>query len=112
MPNLVESIGYSWGKVHAGLIAYLCDLHRSGTHNPLELFCRELEIPIPNRPRARREYAVGPGRGMRVDVAILDDIDNAPPPLLLEIKVDDHETGDDEASRQTKRYADASPDSA
>ena len=34
MANMIELIGYSWGKVHAGMIKYLCDLQFAGEIQP------------------------------------------------------------------------------
>jgi hypothetical protein len=38
MANLVRSLGYSLGKVHCGLIHYLCALHQEGNRQPFESF--------------------------------------------------------------------------
>jgi hypothetical protein len=35
MANLISSVDYSLGKLHSGLLALLCDLHREGMTAPL-----------------------------------------------------------------------------
>ena len=47
MANLIESMGYSLGNIHVGLIAYMCDLYREGTVTPLESFLQTLAVPVP-----------------------------------------------------------------
>ena len=99
--NLVSSIGYSLGKLHTGLLAYLCDLHRSGETEPLEALFRGLGVRVPSRPTPRREWN-------SVDLAIFEG-DAASPCILIEMKVDDHEHGEEAGDPQTIRYATAHP---
>jgi len=44
MPNVISAIGYSLGKVHTGMLVYLCDLHREG------LVLSLIHISEPTRP--------------------------------------------------------------
>lgn len=102
MANLIESMGYSLGKVHSGLLAYVVDLSRNGT-GPLLQLLSLLNIPVPNEPIPYREWKVG--SGIRLDVVIFNS--NASiPSIIFEIKVDDHEPTSNNTS-QTARYADA-----
>ena len=88
MANLIESIGYSLGKIHVGLIAYMCDLYREGTVAPLESFLQTLAVPVPREPRPVREWKVVGGR---LDLAIFDGQAESPS-VIIEMKVDDYET--------------------
>ena len=88
MANLIESMGYSLGKVHVGLIAYMCDLYREGTVVPLESFLQTLSVPVPREPRSVREWKV---KGGRLDLAIFDGKAKCPS-VIIEMKVDDYET--------------------
>ena len=97
MTNLIRSVGYSIGKIHTGLLAYLCDLHRDGVRGPLESFLGSVGIAITFKPLPRREWN-------SVDLAVLDEATRQPR-ILVEIKVDDHETGVSEDTYQTNRYA-------
>lgn len=97
MANLIESMGYNLGKVHVGLIAYMCDLYQENPA-PLESFLTTLEVPVPGEPKPIREWASGQGK---VDLAIFDG-DEENPCFIIEMKVDDHET-----DKQLKRYTDA-----
>jgi len=101
MANLIRALGYSLGKVHSGLIAYLCDLHREGIHEPLDSFFGAIGVRVPAIPVPRREWN-------SVDLAIFDG-DAGAPGILVEVKVDDHEGGASEDSYQTKRYAERWP---
>jgi hypothetical protein len=101
MANLVNSLGYSLGKVHTGLIAYLCDLCREGTREPLESLFGALGVRVPVIPVPRREWN-------SVDLAILEG-DTGTPWILVEVKVDDHEGGGAQDDYQTVRYARAWP---
>lgn len=101
MANLIRSLGYSLGKVHSGLIAYMCDLYRDGTREPLVSFFGALDVQVPLNPVPRREWN-------SVDLAILDG-DNGEPRILVEMKVDDRETGDSDDNYQTVRYANRWP---
>lgn len=97
MANLIESMGYNLGKVHVGLIAYMCDLYRKNPA-PLESFLTTLEVPVPGEPKPIREWKSRQGR---VDLAIFDG-DEENPCFIIEMKVDDHET-----DQQLERYTDA-----
>ena len=88
MANLIESVGYGLGKIHVGLIAYMCDLYREGTVDPLESFLQTLAVPVPRKPRPVREWKVAGGR---LDLAIFDGQAESPS-VILEMKVDDYET--------------------
>lgn len=101
MANLIESLGYSLGKVHVGLLAYMCNLVRAGTVGPLEAFLQSLDIPVPHDPVPYREWKAA--RGVRLDLAIFDG-DAGISCIIVEMKVDDREVG------QTTLYADATPD--
>lgn len=96
MANLIRSIGYSLGKVHAGIISYLCELYREGNREPFESFLTALGVSVPSDPIPKREWR-------SVDLAILDA--QAEPLILIELKVDDHESGSSQESYQTVRYA-------
>lgn len=109
MANFIESFGYNIGKVHIGILAYICDLCREGQNHPLQAFLSSLEIPFPERPVARREWKIGPCT--RVDLAIFDG-DNEHPNVIVELKVDDYETTrriDGSELPQTVIYANATP---
>jgi len=100
MANLIKYIGYSLGKVHAGMISYLCELYREGNREPFESFLTALGVSVPSNPVPRREWS-------SVDLAILDKMQDGHmvPRILIELKVDDHETGSNQESYQTVRYA-------
>jgi len=100
MANLIRSLGYSLGKVHTGMISYLCELHREGNKEPLESFLTALGVNIPNDPVSRREWN-------SVDLAILEknNENQMEPVILIELKVDDRETGSNPENYQTVRYA-------
>lgn len=100
MANLIRSIGYSLGKVHAGMISYLCELYREGTREPFESFLKALGVSVPSNPVPRREWC-------SVDLAILEKKQDSQmvPRILIELKVDDHETGSSPDSYQAVRYA-------
>lgn len=102
MANVVRSIGYSLGKVHAGMLAYLCDLHREGQTEPLESFFSHLPATVPPNPTPRREWN-------SVDLAIFSG-DARKPSIIVEVKVDDWEHGGRPGRYQTERYAEAWPD--
>lgn len=102
MANIVRSIGYSLGKVHAGMLAYLCDLYREGHTEPLESFFGKLGVTVPPNPTPRREWN-------SVDLAIFSG-DARQPSILVEVKVDDWEHGGKAKGYQTVRYAEAWPD--
>lgn len=108
MANLISSIGYSLGKAHTGMLAYLCGLHREGVREPLERFFGALGVPMPMSPRAKREWN-------SVDLAIFDG-ESAAPALLIEMKVDDHDhkttkriDGNKATGYQTEIYGRAFP---
>lgn len=65
MANLIKSIGYSLGKVHAGMISYLCELYREGNREPFESFLTALGLSVPSNPVPRREWC-------SVDLAMLE----------------------------------------
>ncbi len=100
MANIIQSIGYSLGKVHAGMISYLCEMYREGNKEPLESFLAFLGIKVPPNPISRREWN-------SVDLAILERREDGQetPEILIEVKVDDHESGLTPESYQTVRYA-------
>lgn len=108
MANLISSIGYSLGKVHTGMVAFLCELHREGTRGPLESLLGHLGMRAPMYPRAKREWN-------SIDLAIFD-AESATPALLIEMKVDDHDhettksiDGNKATGYQTEIYAQAFP---
>lgn len=100
MANLIKSIGYSLGKVHAGMISYLCELYREGNREPFESFLTALGVSVPSNPVPKREWC-------SVDLAILEKIQDGQmvPRILIELKVDDYETGSNPENYQTVRYA-------
>ena len=100
MANLIRSIGYSLGKVHTGMISYLCELYREGNQEPFESFLTSLGVSVPSNPVPRREWN-------SVDLAILEQTKDGQevPRILIELKVDDHESGENQESFQTVRYA-------
>jgi hypothetical protein len=106
--NLISSIGYSLGKVHTGMLAFLCELHREGVRGPLECLLGHLGVPLPVCPKAKREWN-------SIDLAIFDG-ENVTPALLIEMKVDDHDhettkwiDGNKATGYQTDIYARAFP---
>ena len=109
MANLISSVGYSLGKLHSGLLAYLCNLHREGITDPLTMLLESLGVTVPRCPRPIREWNC-------VDLAIFDG-DADCPSVLIEMKVDDHErdemtkwiNGKEEEGTQTELYAKAYP---
>lgn len=100
MANLIRSIGYSLGKIHSGMISYLCELYREGNEEPFESFLNSFGLSVPSNPIPRREWN-------SVDLAILEQTKNGEevPRILIEVKVDDHESGSNEENYQTVRYA-------
>lgn len=84
MANFVEAMGYSLGKLHTGMLCYMCSLWNEGIREPLESFLNTLNIPLPEtRPLiAAREWN-------SIDLVILN-VDNTPY-LVVEMKVDDYE---------------------
>ncbi len=100
MANLIRAIGYSLGKVHVGMISYLCEIYKEGNAEPLESFLGCLGVKVPSDPIPRREWN-------SVDLAILERNEDGQeiPRILIEVKVDDFESGQDQAHYQTVRYA-------
>jgi hypothetical protein len=100
MTNLIRSMGYSLGKVHVGMITYLCELYREGNKEPFESFLSSFNLSIPSSPIPRREWN-------SVDLAILEKSDSGQetPNILIEVKVDDYEGGSNQQNYQTIRYA-------
>lgn len=98
MANFVESMGYSLGKVHTGLIAYMCNLYREGRVNVLQSFLQNLNIPVPSKPNPFREWSSEKGK---LDLAIFNG-EEKKPCIIIEMKIDDHET-----ETQLKRYSEA-----
>jgi hypothetical protein len=56
MANVISSVGYTLEKVHSGMIAYLCDLHREGVTTPLESLFGALHVSVPKTPVPQREW--------------------------------------------------------
>lgn len=82
MPNLINCIGYANGKLHTGLIAYLCALHNDGEREPLASFFNALDATPPEGAvKARREYK---GIDLYIEVS-------GKPYVAIEMKVDDRE---------------------
>ena len=109
MTNIVQSIGYSLGKLHTGFFAYLCDIYREGEREPLEAVLETLGVPVPAIPTPAREWN-------SIDLAILDGQERRPR-ILIEMKVDDHEhettrviNGVRKKGYQTDLYAEAFPE--
>ncbi len=100
MANLIRSMGYSLGKVHVGMISYLCELYREGNREPFESFFASFNLLVPSNPVPRREWN-------SVDLAILEQTKDGQeiPRILIEMKVDDHESGSNQENYQTVRYA-------
>lgn len=105
MANIIESFGYSLGKVHVGMLVYLCDLFREGITEPLTTALAAFEVPVPGNPIPRREWKIGPR--LRVDLAIFDGLRETPS-IVIEVKVDDYE-GVQGDVWQTTLYSDATP---
>ena len=101
MANLIHCFGYRLGKVHTGMLAFLCQLHCEGTQEPLESLFGHLSVQVPNCPRAEREWN-------SIDLAISEG-EAEEPAILVEIKVDDHE-GTKQGKSQTEFYATQFPD--
>lgn len=105
MANIVNCIGYTLGKVHTGLLAFLCQLHQEGTREPLEVLLGHLGVQLPSCPRPEREWE-------SVDLAIFDSGADAPA-VLIEMKVDDHDTekriGSGAKKTQTELYTERFP---
>jgi hypothetical protein len=85
MANIVESVGYALGKLHTGLIAYLCDLWNGGDCAPFERFCQSLCINIPRRG------VLCPHREWKGLDLVIFGSDDTTPLVAIEMKVDDHE---------------------
>lgn len=107
MANLIRSIGYSLGKVHAGMISYLCEMYREGNREPFESLLISLGIPVPFNPIPRREWN-------SVDLVILERTEDGQetPRILIEVKVDDYESGNSQEHYQTVRDASRWPSCA
>jgi hypothetical protein len=109
MANWFESIGYGLGKLHTGMLCYLCDLYTEGVSKPLEAVLSSFGLRPPKKISYAREWD-------SIDLAIFDELQQSPW-ILIETKVDDHEH---ETSRelggfqrngyQTVVYHDAHPD--
>lgn len=101
MANFFNSVGYALGKLHSGMIVYLCDLFNEGNKEPLTSFFDSLGIPIiGEKVYAEKEYK-------RVDLVIFSDKKKL---ALFEIKVDDHESWGKKYGYQTERYLKLIPD--
>ncbi len=100
MANLIRSIGYSLGKVHAGMISYLCELYREGNEEPFKSFLNSFDLSVPSNPVPRREWN-------SVDLVILEQTNDGKEVarILIEVKVDDYESGTNQENYQTVRYA-------
>lgn len=96
--NPILSIGYSLGKLHTGMICYLCDLWNEGVQEPLNSFLKQLGIhkKLPERIWAQREH-------MHIDLVILDE--HEIPLIAIEMKVDDHEHAVRGGKWQTESYS-------
>jgi hypothetical protein len=103
--NIIESTGFSLGKVHAGMLVYLCDLFREGITEPLETTLAAFRVSVIDNPIARREWKIA--QRQRVDLAIFDGPKETPS-LVIEIKVDDYE-GQREDAWITTLYSDSTP---
>jgi hypothetical protein len=82
------------------MISYLCEMYREGNREPLESFLACLGVKVPSNPIPRREWN-------SVDLAILEcgEDGQETPAILIEVKVDDSETGSSQEHYQTVRYA-------
>ena len=89
MPNVIASIGYGQGKLHTGLIKYLCDLWNSGDKQPLEAFFSSLGIPLDGvlSLELKPEHK---GIDLVIRAKRIDEKKHGPF-LVIEMKVDDHE---------------------
>ena len=85
MANFIDSVGYGLGRLHSGLIAYLCDLYNEGNKEALYSFANELGVAVQSdRVRAKIEYH-------GIDLVIFCDSSKERPLVVIEMKVDDHE---------------------
>lgn len=98
MANFIESMGYSLGKVHIGLIAYMCNLYRGDRVNVLKSFLQNLNISVPEEPVPIREWSSGKGK---LDLAIFNGKEEDPC-IIIEMKIDDYE-----ADEQLEKYKNA-----
>lgn len=105
MANIIESFGYTLGKVHVGMLVYLCDLFREGKTEPLTTTLAAFEVPVPGNPIPRREWKIGPRQ--RVDLVVFDGLRETPS-IVVEVKVDDFE-GVQSDVWQTTLYSDVTP---
>jgi len=82
--NPILSIGYSLGKLHTGMICYLCDLWNEGKREPLDLLLKRLGVQtkLPAKIYPKKEYE-------HIDLVILNE--GRIPLIAIEMKVDDHE---------------------
>ena len=89
MANVVQSIGYAVGKVHTGLIRYLCDHWNVGHRKEVEPFFDALGISLAG---IRRVVPAVEQKG--VDLVIRGELEDTSKPMpiaMVEMKVDDHE---------------------
>lgn len=85
MANFILSSGYNFGKLHTGLIIYLCDLYNENNKEPLQTFLKEFGIIIDNNQLyPKREYE-------NIDLVVFSDYDKKNILFALEMKVDDYE---------------------
>jgi len=82
--NPILSIGYSLGKLHTGMMCYLCDLWNDGKREPLDVFLKRLGVQtkLPANIYPKKEYE-------HIDLVILNE--RQIPLIAIEMKVDDHE---------------------
>ena len=105
MANIIESAGFSLGKVHTGMLVHLCDLFHEGITEPLRTILTAFGIPVPENPIVCRESKIA--QRQRVDLAIFDSLKETPY-AVIEIKVDDWE-GQWGNAWQTTLYSNSTP---
>jgi hypothetical protein len=108
MANWFESIGYGIGRLHTGMLGYMCDLYQEGLSEPLVTVLSSLGLRPPKSLTYKTEWD-------SIDLALFENGKDKPW-LLLETKVDDHEgetsrlvAGAELQGKQTAVYSAAHP---
>ena len=85
MANFFSSVGYALGKLHSGMVVYLCELWNEGQREPLASFLGHFGISF-------KEEKIFPAREWNgIDLVIFSDQTGNLPLAVFEIKVDDYE---------------------
>jgi len=85
MPNIFDCSSYALGKLHIGMIVYLCEMWNEEEKEPLLTLARGIGLELPSEKIfPHREYH-------GIDLVLLSGSSQGKPLAAIEMKVDDHE---------------------